>query len=715
MQKAHLDFETRSVLSPGDHGTYRYAKHPTTYTWGFAYQLPGGPEKQWRPGWSDPQDLLDFIAAGGVVCAHNYLFELLIWNHCVRETLGYFWWPELKAEQMDCTMSRAAAVACPQGLEKLALALQLTQQKDMEGSALMKKMAKPRGVNPDGTIIWWDAPELIDRNMEYCVQDIRAESEADLVLPPLSEAERQVWLLDYTINARGIPIDVNAVTRCNVMVDIAKKEADKIMRRITDRMVPKCSSDKKIIEWINSRGVECTTVKKGVQDDLIFVAENIAGDTTVRDVIQLRASAKKTSTAKYQAMLDSVEEDGRIRGLLNYHGAATGRWAGRGVQPQNLSRLDYDEEGHVVEWIHDMLANPHMTEREIYDAIAALYGESSVLSWLSRLLRSMIKAPSGYKFCGGDFSNIEGRINAWFADETWKLNAFREYDADTGPDLYNLAYALAFGVRVEDVTKVLRQIGKVMELALGYQGSVGAFMDMGANYNLDPYKVSAAVIKSASAAQWDFTAAQYAAAQNKEGLQEREWTAIKILVDNWRKSNPSIVQSWWDYQDAAVSAVSSPGTVVGCARDRVKYYSDGRCLWCMLPSGRMICYMFPSIEERVVELIDKNGNAYERVKRSVSFWGYKEGRWKKLYLYGGLQCENIVQGTARDVMVDRMFEAERRNYPIILTVHDELLTLVQDIPDFNSGELQKIMSVVPPFVEGLPLAAKAWEDMRYVK
>lgn len=714
--EAHLDFETRSTTDLIKAGVYRYVEDPNTYPWGFSYRFDREPNKRyWTPGDPDPVELLEHIRNGRTVKAHNASFERWVWNVVVARLRPH--WPKLTIKQMDCTMARAAAVGHPQSLEKLAVVLGTVAQKDMQGSALMKKMMRPRKFNADGTIEWWDAPENIERLMQYCGSDVDTECDVDDKVPPLTEYERRVWELDQLINDRGIYIDLPTVEKLVVVVELAKKDADRVMRSLTDRAVPKCSNDNKIIEWIASKGIECTTVKKGEQDDLMFMAD-VSGQPKVREVIELRADSKKTSTAKYKAMTVCVCSDGRIRGLLNYHGAGPGRWAGRLIQPQNFPRMDPDDdEGFIFNWLAE-LAHEGWEPPAMYEAMTSVYGDSgdrAPLRLLSRALRSMICAQPGNKLVGGDFSNIEGRVNAWNAGEEWKLQAFRDYDAGTGPDLYRITAASITGKAIKDITGAERQAqGKVPELACGYQGSVGAFITMGANYDLDPYAVARQVKATTAAELWDATAAGYSKARDKCGLFENEWTAIKIVVNNWRAANPRIVQSWWDLQDAAIEAVSTPGVAVACTR--ITYYFDGQCLWCVLPSGRMICYAYPEIRTTQEEAVNRFGETYMRVKHTVWFWGFKEGQWRNLSLYGGLQCENIVQGIARCIMVDRMFAAEEAGYPLILTVHDELLAEVSaQRLDLNAKHLESVMSILPQFASGLPLAAKAWEDTRYVK
>lgn len=728
----HIDFETASTTDLVKSGVYRYAEDPNTRTWGFSYKFDDDNNVyQWRPGYFDPIRLLQHVAAGGRVVAHNAAFERRIWNILLIHRYMLTHWPRLRIEQQDCTMARAAAIAHPQQLEKLATALQMDNHKDADGSALMMKMSRPRKFHNDGTIEWWDSEENIDRVMKYCDQDIRTECEADMKLPPLTDSEKQMWIFDQVINERGVPIDLDAVTRCVELVDYSKKQADSEMRTLTGRTVPKCSNDKSLIEWVKSRGIECDTVRKGVQDDLMFMGD-LNNDPLVREVISLRRASKKTSTAKYAAMTKCVSSDGRIRGLLNYHGASTGRWAGRLVQPQNFPRLDFDEEGHIILWLHELLADYTLSIQDVYALLVAVHGPVAPLSLLSRALRSMIKAPPGKKFVGGDFSNIEGRMNAWFANEQWKLQAFRDYDTiipgqfdkkgkpkRKGPDLYNLAYAKSFGIDVDAVTGGQRQIGKVEELALGFQGSHGAVITMGDTYGLDPYTLSGPIMAATSDQLWDATAGLYhVKGTHRFDLQEKEWTAIKILVENWRKANPLIVQSWWDLQDAAIAAVSTPGQVVAVCDGKIQYYSDTRNLWCVLPGGRMLCYTSPSIKTDKVERQRADGTTYVTYKKKVCFWGVdsETKQWREQTLYGGLQCENVVQAASRDVMCDRMLAAESDGFPLILTVHDELLTEVDEHDAYRDDKrLQAIMSIVPRGFEGLPLAAAAWEDTRYVK
>lgn len=723
-QAAHLDFETQSTTNLLTQGMYRYAEDPNTSPLGFRYRIGlSGPIGEWRPFWRDPVDLLDHVANGGMVTAHNAAFERAIWNRVIRPRYCPHW-PELRVEQQDCTMARAAAIALPQALEKLGPALHMRVQKDLAGQAIMKKLAKPRSVNADGSITWWNTPEDVDRVMVYCGTDVETETEADTLLPPLSEYQRADWMFDQIINERGVFFDLPAARMCEELTAYAKKQNDKLIRKLTQRAAPKCSNDKKIIKWLQERRLPVDSLAAGNKNENEFWIDTM-GDSVAEQVVALRNASMKTSTAKYRKMQMCANNDGRIRGLINWHGASTGRRAGRLVQPQNFKRVDPDDTflQTKISWLHELahqFNSGKLTIAAVYDLISQVHGPLEVIELLSCALRSMICAKDGHKLVSGDFSNVEGRLNAWFADEHWKLQAFEAYDAGRGPDLYKLAYARSFGVDVETIGKGReRQIGKVQELALGYQGGVGAYIGMGANYGVNPYHLVEPVQQASAAQQWDATAARYLSAKNKSGLTCEAWTALQILVDNWRAANPGITQSWWDYQDAAVEAMKAPGTIVGCSRGRVRYYFDGRCLWCVLPTERMLCYPDAWLEQDTFEYVCKMTGALKQSTKSVvKFMGMDSvtHKWCAQSLYGGLQCNNIVQGSAVDLLVHAMFKVEQAGYPVILTVHDEIVTEVPEYrTDLNDQHFAELMSDKPAVFDGLPLSVGAWQDKRYVK
>jgi len=725
--RAHGDFETGSPVDLKSAGVHRYAEHPQTRVWCLSWSLGHKLVFRWRPGWPDPVPLLNHIQSGGTFVAHNAIFERTIWAMLRRTIVPH--WPELRIEQMDCTLSRALASGLPGGLDDLAKVLNLPFQKDMEGYNLMRKMMRPRKIMEDGTCIWWDSPENIERLMAYCDRDVLTEESADEVLMPLSPHEREVWELDQRINDRGIGVDEVMVNMAADVIVLAKREADKRMRLLTGGKlvngeveggaVKRCTEVGKIVQWINDQGVACESMRKGDHYELLLMAD-YAGRKDIREVIELRQEAAKTSVAKYDKTNDCVCEDGSLRGLLQYHGAGPGRWAGRLVQPQNYPRVDAEKEQHIVDTVVSELTKPQSAK----SAFAIIkYATGKPLVALSKALRATFVARPGRRFVGGDFANIEGRINAWLAGEEWKLEAFRAYDAGTGPDLYKITAAKIVGKDIKDVTKAERQAqGKVPELALGYQGGVGAFVIMGQTYLVRAEDLIVPVRSTVSEEQWDSTLALYAKAQDKAGLPPMQWAAIKCIVVNWRKSNAKIMAGWWELQDAAIEAVDSPGRPVWVYSGRVCYMVQDNVLYCRLPSGRLMCYNAPFIRETVQTLVDKNGEEYDRLRRTVWYQGKdrKTGQWGFRYLYGGLQCENIVQATARCVMDRAMLRVEREGYPLVLTVHDELLAepfaSVAGSNYRGSAEyFAELMSVREDWFSDLPVAVAAWEDERYVK
>lgn len=734
---ADLDFETGSraeLTGPRSVGVHKYFEHESTRVWLFSYAFDGGIPMRYHVGDPDPVALLDHIRAGRKVVAHNAMFERTAWAF-MRDKYKLWHWPELKATQQRCTMAKSMAMNMPASLDRAGDVLQLKQQKDAAGKAHMLKMAKPR-VTKHGEVIWLDSAEDIAKLGDYCDQDIRTEHELDKAVPDLSPYEQLLWELDQIINDRGIPIDVPAVMRAVDVVAYAKTRADAKMKEITGGAVGKCTELAKIIAWVNAQGIACTSFTKGDHEDLIVMG-NMSGVSAVAEVVELRKAAAKTSTSKFLKMLECVCNDGRIRGQFQYHGATqTGRWAGRLVQPQNLPRIDWDRDGPAVTFMVWVLNAP-LSTHETYEMIDMCLG--SPLKYLSLALRGMIKAEPGHVLYGADFSNIEGRVNAWLAGEAWKLQAFREYDAGTGPDLYKLAYSRSFGKLVEQIGKGReRQIGKVQELSLGFQGGVGALLKMGANNNVKVFDLIEPVKAATPIDIWESVLGDYDSATDKHNLLPDAWAACKIVVKNWRGAHPGIVASWYELQDAAIAAVDNPHTVVPVYNGRVRYMCDKNFLYCQLPSGRVICYPQPHVAFEKTEYVEINGTwvqtdtyfPYEielmramgmpfktRNRNVLYFYGVdaETGMWVRSYLYGGHQCENIVQAVARCILDRAMWRIESAGvYPIILTAHDEILSHVRK----GVGSLrhfEDLMKVDEPWLDGLPLAVSSFEDERYVK
>ena len=712
MLKVHLDFETASPQDLGA-GVYKYAENTDTRVWGFCYRFGHEDVQAWYPHSPVPNRLLDHISLGGLIVAHNAQFERIIWNKVLLRKFSD--WPALMIGQMRCTMARALAYGLPAELDDVARVLGCTDLKDKRGHDLMKKMCKPKSRDVFGNYSWHDDPKDIEYLIgTYCKKDVLAETGVDDKLPELSPTAQDTWEYDQIINDRGVAVDRAFIIRAMALTDVAKKKADAEMRKATSGAVGKCTEVQSLIAFLNSRGIDCASMQKHETDGYLELADAI-GDADVRKAVELRKSASKTSASKYEKMYECAGQDGRIRGMLQYHAARTGRWGGRLVQPQNLARFNEKKDGKAVVRLRELCASARGVP-EMYDIMEREHG--SVMTVLSKALRSSFMAQGDSVFIGGDFSNIEGRVNAWLAGEQWMLDAFAEYDAGTGPDLYVLAYSKAFGVRLEDVTEDQRQIGKVMVLACGYGGGVGAFITMGAGYGVRPAELALSIKNAVNAETWGATATQHEKATDKFGLPEAEWTAIKIIVKGWRAAHPAVVQSWWDYQGAALQAVTCPGEIVRVQNGAipVSYWCspDRQFLYCWLPSGRHIAYALPYIKSTEVTRVNRKGEEYTRWESQVHFWGVcsKSHKWRVFGLYGGLQCENITQAASADIMIEAMKRIERAGFPLVLDVHDELLAECRN-PD--EDRFRRIMAAGSAWAPGLPVAVKTFIDKRYVK
>jgi DNA polymerase bacteriophage-type len=349
MTKLHIDFETRSTVDLKKAGLDNYARHPSTEPWCIAYAFDDEPVC--LTSTIDPNKrgmhskVLSHIRASSPVYAHNAAFELAIWNNICVPRYG---WPVLKTEQCRCTMAMAYAMALPGSLEKAAAAVGIKEQKDMSGSRLMMQMAQPRGFDAFDEPIWWDEPDKLEKLYEYCRQDVRVERELEKRLMPLSDDEQALWVLDQKINSRGVQIDTASVTKAVAIVQAEKKRLDEEMSSVTGGILP--TEVKRLTDWVRSRGVPVEGLAKA------DVLDHLSGSglpDDVRRALTLRQEAGKSSTAKLKAMIESASADGRVRGTLQYHGAGTGRWAGRRVQMHNMVR-------------------PKMKFKEIEDVIAHL-------------------------------------------------------------------------------------------------------------------------------------------------------------------------------------------------------------------------------------------------------------------------------------------------------------------------------------------------------
>lgn len=327
---------------------------------------------------------------------------------------------------------------------------------------------------------------------------------------------------------------------------------------------------------------------------------------------------------------------------------------------------------------------------------------TTVMDLCTDALRGLIVAPPGRKLVVSDLQGIEGRVLPWLAGEDWKLEAIREFDAGFGPDMYRLAYARPFGVDPNSISSFERQMGKGMELSMGYGGGVGAFVSVSANYKLDLDEMTAAAwdkmpreVMGQAGGMWE-----WAVKKNKTlGLRREVYMVCDALKQMWRNAHPATVDLWAAYENAYRQATLNPGKVFRAGR--CAFARTGNWLRVRLPSGRELCYASPRVSDKG-ELSYMGMNQYSR-------------KWQRLKTYGGKLTENIDQAVARDIMDSAMGPAEEAGYDILLTVHDELITETPDSPDFTHEALSEILATNPPWADGLPLAAGGFESYRYRK
>lgn len=661
--KVHADFETKSDVDLKKRGLAAYveSKHTDILCMAFAF---GDEEPElWIPGMPFPMDLEIHLSEDGELHAHNAPFEFAIWNSIGLQKYG---WPKLNINQVYCNMVNGYSMGLPGKLEKLAPALGLTEVKDMAGNRAMMQLSQPRKILEDGTIIWWekkDVPQKFEALYAYCKQDVRVERATGKLIKPISNQERQVWLLDQTINKRGIQIDLESVVLAETMIFGEKDRLNSEMSAVTDGVVTSCSAAAQITEYLKANGVDIDSLVKAEVQRLLETELK----PTHRRVLELRQEAAKSSTAKLTAMIQRASRDGRARNTLQFNGAGTGRWAGRGIMLHNLPR-------------------PKLKQKEIESLISNLKNgaefidvfHGAITTVISDCLRGFVIAEDGKTLIASDWSNIEGRMLSWLADETWKIKAFADFDIGIGADIYKLSYSASFRLSLDKVTDEHRQIGKVLELSMGYQGGVVAFHSMAKNYGV---KVS-----------------------------DERANELKIA---WRTAHPKIVAYWDQLGKAALNAVKNPGKVFTAGpkdHREIKYIMSGSFLVCRLPSGRCLYYPFPQIKPKATPWGEMRDSLSYMTEDAVT------KQWVRSHFYGGLAAENITQAAARDILAEALLRVESSGYNVVLHIHDEIVS-ENDLTDKTKTlkQMSELMCILPEWAKGLPIAASGWTGKRYRK
>ena len=660
-----LDIETYSSLDIGTVGAYRYAQAPD-----FRVLLCStAPEGDAAP---ITQDLTTDQGTQGLQLlrttalfdpyvikrAHNAAFEWWCLSQYFRLSQAE---REAWLDQWQDTMVHMLYCGLPASLDAAGKALGLPEDKAKlrVGRQLISIFCKPDKTGRRRTAA--DDPERWQLFCEYNAQDVVAERELErrTAAWPVPEAIWAEWRADVIANSRGIGVDMQMVDGALTIAYTMSAAHTDEARQLTGLGNP--NSITQLRDWILQQGVAAPDLRKETVAQLL-AQDDLPPDA--RRALELRQMTGKSSVKKYDALRDATGQDGRIRGCLQFYGAArTGRWAGRLVQVQNLPRtyIPAAEQADVRQIIR--LGDGASLE--------ALYGDANDV--LSQMIRTAFVPQPGGSFVDADFSAIEARLIAWEAGEDWVLEVFR-----TTGKIYEATAARIFGVPFETIVKghpnyAFRQRGKVATLALGYQGGVGAMKRMGGD---------------------------------KLGLDD---AGLQDIVNRWRGQNPRICRLWRKMQDAAVQCIETGSTqrVAGGAGVLCSFRLEASSaapfpfLTMQLPSGRKLFYARPGRTE--------DGR--------ITYWEQESGSWKQAETYGGKLTENLTQACGRDVLAFALRNLRAAGYSVAFHVHDEV---VIDLPPAEDpqralADVIEIMRRVPPWAEGLPLNADGWTGQFFTK
>lgn len=646
-----IDIETYSSNDISGCGVYKYAEAEDFAILLFAYSCDYGPVEiiDLASGEKLPDHIYKALSDPKILkTAFNATFERI----CLSKYFGLY----LTSDQWECTMVRSAMLGLPLSLAAVGKVLNLEDQKMDEGKALIRYFSVPcKPTKTNGMRIRnlpEHAPDKWDVFKKYCKRDvevenaIRQKTAAFRILP----AEKELYDIDQRINDRGVMLDMQMVNNAIRMSLIYSGRLTAEAAELTGLDNP--NSVAQLKGWLEQEtGNEVKSLNKKDMPDIIKSADA----EHVQRLLSIRQELGKTSVKKYEAMSKAVCEDDRVRGLLQFYGASrTGRWAGRLVQVQNLPQ------NHI----EDLDFARSLVFRGDLDMLELCYG--NVPDTLSQLIRTAFIAKPGHTFIVSDFSAIEARVIAWLAGEAWRLEVFR-----THGKIYEASASMMFHVPVESITKTdpRRQKGKIAELALGYQGGVGAMKTMGGE---------------------------------KMGLSEEE---MKEIVTHWRSANPAIVGLWDEVQAAAMQAISGRDASI---RKGVKFRTELGALTIELPSGRKLFYPRARIESR---------EKFGRKSKTIIYEGQNQTtkKWEDLETYGGKLVENIVQGIARDCLAVTMVRLEKMAYPIVFHVHDEVILEVPDDGTKTLAEVCEVFKKPIVWAEGLPLKGDGYVTNYYKK
>lgn len=651
-----IDVETYSSVDIKESGAYKYIESPDFEILIIGYALDDGPVKivDLAQGEEMPEEFEEALLDPDCVkVAHNAVFERLSFKH-----IGY----NVPAEQWYCTSVKAAYCGLPLSLDGVSKALNLTDKKLDTGKALIKYFSCPckaTRVNGMRTRNYPEhAPEKWEMYKEYNKYDVLAEREIFHRLEAyiIPDIERKMYVLDQNINDRGILVDMelaeSAIAVDNTYTSILTQHA----QQLTGLENP--NSPVQIRQWVEKKtGNVVLSLSKETMPDLF---KEFAGYPDVIELLNIRKKLSKTSIKKYYAMLNCAMKDHRVRGTFQFYGAnRTGRWAGRLLQLQNLSK------NHIS---HIEVPREMIRARD-WESVEMMYDD--VADILSQLVRTALIASPGKVFSVADFSAIEARVISWLANEKWRMDVFRG-----DGKIYEATGAKMFNVPISAITKgsVLRDKSKISELALGYEGSLGALKRMGGE---------------------------------RMGLSDTE---MMSLVRKWRSANPAIVDMWKEIDEASKEAVRYQRPV-SCTCRNIIFDCNGEFMTIQLLSGRKLFYYGPKFKDKKIghSTMPTRVLCYQGVVQETKQWG-------EIDTYGGKLTENIVQAISRDLLGNSMLNLEANDYHPVCHIHDEVLC---EVPEENAQayyeEMASIMGTPPEWASDLPLRADGYTTPFYLK
>lgn len=654
MRDLFIDIETYSSVDIKQCGAYKYIESKDFEILIIGYAIDDGPVIiiDLACGEEIPEEFEEALLDSNFrKHAHNAVFERLSFKK-----IGY----DIPIEQWYCTAVKSAYCGLPISLDEVSKRLNLENKKLDTGKALIKYFSvpcKPTKSNGYSTRNYpEDAPDKWEMYKEYNKYDVLAEREIHTLLKQyvIPDFERQLYILDQKINDRGILVDMelaNAAIEVEAIYTGLLVEKSKSINHLDNP-----NSPAQLLKWLsNKTGDKISSVAK---DQIPIIIEKYSNNDDITEVLEIRQKLSRSSVKKYNAMINCAMSDNRVRGTFQFYGATrTGRWAGRLLQLQNLPKNHVEN----IEIPRELIRHKDWETCEmIYDDVSDI---------LSQLVRTALIAPKGMIFCVADFSAIEARVVSWLANEEWRMEVFRG-----DGKIYEAAGARMFNVPISAVTKGsdLRAKAKNAELALGYEGSLGAMKRMGGD---------------------------------KMGMSDAE---MMTIVHKWRKANPKIVALWREIEDCAYKAVMYKKQVIGTVRNLV-FDCNEEYLIITLPSGRSLYYRNPRFVIKTKNNRSSKVLCYDGIVQETKQWG-------DIDTYGGKLTENIVQAISRDLIGYAMLQLEKAGFGVTMHVHDEAIA---EVPLINAeswyNRMIDIMSTPPCWANDLPLNADGYITPFYKK